>query len=176
MSPAPEPGSPGEPGPARPRNTAVRTGIAVTVFAAVVATALFIVRLSAMKGSGAVSPEQVATEARVQVLALCDAVQGFRDEHGDYVSIAPAPAPVPQRGEAVPFPKDHEDFRRIGFDPGPAVHLQYEVRVEESPVGEPEVSCFARADTDGDGLNAVYRVRLDANGMTTPVEVEHEGE
>ncbi|MBN8230872.1 hypothetical protein JYK02_25475 [Corallococcus macrosporus] len=174
MSTAPQPGEP-TPGPARPRNTGVRLGIAVTVFAAMAATALFIFRFSAMKG-GAASPEQVANEARIQVLALCDAVQGFRDEHGDYVTIAPYPVPVPQRGEAVPFPKDHEDFRRIGFDPGPAVHLQYEVRVEESPVGEPEVSCLARADTDGDGLNALYRIRLDANGMTTPVEVEHEGE
>ncbi|RKH61312.1 hypothetical protein D7X96_31975 [Corallococcus interemptor] len=168
---APEPGQ-----PARPRNKGVRMGIAITVFAAVAATALFITRLSEMRGRGVAPPEQVASEARVQVLALCDAVQGFRDEHGDYVTIAPYPVPVPQRGEAVPFPKDHEDFHRIGFDPGPAVHLQYEVRVEENPVGEPEVSCFARADTDGDGLNAVYRVRLDANGMTTPVEVEHEGE
>ncbi|WP_223638957.1 hypothetical protein [Corallococcus sp. EGB] len=170
MAPAPEPG------PARPRNTAVRVGIAVTVFAAVAATALFIFWLPAMKGAGGATPQQVANEARVQVLALCDAVQGFRDEHGDYVPIAPFPVPVPQHGEAVPFPKDHEDFRRIGFDPGPVTHLQYEVRVEESPVGEPEVSCFARVDTNGDGLNAVYRVRLDANGMTTPVEVEHEGE
>ncbi|GMU07133.1 hypothetical protein [Corallococcus caeni] len=176
MSAPSEPGAPGEPGPAKARNTGVRLGIAVTVFAAMAATALFITQLPAMKGGGAASPEQVANEARIQVLALCDAVQGFRDEHGDYVTIAPYPVPVPQRGEAVPFPKDHEDFRRIGFDPGPAVHLQYEVRVEESPVGEPEVSCLARADTDGDGLNAVYRIRLDANGMTTPVQVEHEGE
>lgn len=171
MAPSSESG-----GPTRPRNKGVRMGIAVTVFAAVAATALFITRLSAMKGSGVAPPAQVANEARVQVLALCDAVQGFRDEHGGYVTIAPYPVPVPQHGEAVPFPKDHEDFHRIGFDPGPVTHLQFEVRVEESPVGEPEVSCFARADTNGNGLNAVYRVRLDANGMTTPVEVEREGE
>lgn len=175
MSSAPEPG---EPGPARPRNLAVRLGVAVTVFLAVAMSCLYIAYLPIMGASGRsrASPERVANEARVQVLALCDAVQAFRDEHGDYVPIAPYPAPVPRHGEGVPFPQDHEYFHRIGFDPGPIVHLQYEVRVEESPVGEPEVSCLARVDEDGDGLNAVYRVRLDANGMTSPVEVEREGE
>ncbi|MFB1485284.1 hypothetical protein [Corallococcus sp. RDP092CA] len=166
-----------EPGPARPRNLAVRVGVAATVFLALALSGLYIAYLPMMAPARThASPEQVANEARVQVLALCDAVQGFRDEHGDYVPIAPFPVPVPQKGEAVPFPKDHEAFHRVGFDPGPVTHLQYEVRVEENPVGEPEVSCLARADMDGDGLNAVYRVRLDANGMTTPVEVEREGE
>jgi hypothetical protein len=168
--------APAPPEAPRPRNTSVRVGIAVTVFAAVAATGLFIARLPTLQGARRVPPEQLANEARVQVLALCDAVQAYRDEHGDYAPIAPYPVPVPQRGESVPFPKEHADFQRIGFDPGPTVHLQYEVRVEESPVGEPEVSCLARVDSDGDGLNAVYRIRLDANGMTSPVEVEREGE
>ncbi|WP_233577349.1 hypothetical protein [Citreicoccus inhibens] len=126
--------------------------------------------------ASSVSPEQLANEARVQVLALCDAVQAFRDEHGNYVTAGPLPRPVPRHGEAVPFPHDDESFQRIGFNPGPSVHFQYEVTVQESPVGEPEVSCVARIDTNGDGHNAVYRVRLDANGMTSPVEVQHEGE
>lgn len=165
------------PGPSRPRNLAVRVGVAVTVFVALALSGLYVAYLPMMAPARThASPERVANEARVQVLALCDAVQAFRDEHGDYVPIAPYPVPVPRHGEGVPFAQDHEDFHRIGFDPGPIVHLQYEVRVEESPVGEPEVSCLARVDENGDGLNAVYRIRLDANGMTSPVEVEREGE
>lgn len=115
------------------------------------------------------------TEARLNVLALCDAVQAYRDEHGAYQVAGPTPRDVPRGGEAVPFP-ENDVFHRLGFEPGEKVRFQYEVVVQESPVGEPEVSCLARADFDGDGLNAVYRVRLDANGMTTPVEVEREGE
>ena len=115
------------------------------------------------------------TEARVNVLALCDAVQSYRDEHGTYIVAGPTPKEVPRGGVLVPFPKE-EAFQRMGFEPGEEVRFQYEVVVQESPVGEPEVSCLARGDFDGDGQNAVYRVRLDSNGMTTPVEVEHEGE
>lgn len=115
------------------------------------------------------------TEARVNVLALCDAVQSYRDEHGEYLVAGPTPKEVPRGGVAVPFPKE-EAFQRMGFEPAEEVRFQYEVVVQESPVGEPEVSCLARGDFDGDGQNAVYRVRLDSNGMTTPIEVEHEGE
>lgn len=115
------------------------------------------------------------TEARVNVLALCDAVQSYRDEHGAYLVAGPTPKEVPKGGVPVPFPKE-ESFHRLGFEPGEEVRFQYEVTVQEGPVGEPEVSCIARGDFDGDGQNAVYRVRLDSNGMTTPVEVEHEGE
>ncbi|MCY1019370.1 hypothetical protein [Pyxidicoccus sp. MSG2] len=115
------------------------------------------------------------TEARVNVLALCDAVQSYRDEHGTYVVAGPTPKEVPRGGTPVPFPKE-EAFQHLGFEPGEEVRFQYEVVVQESPVGEPEVSCLARGDFDGDGQNSVYRVRLDPNGMTTPIEVEHEGE
>ncbi|MCP3099827.1 hypothetical protein LZ198_13210 [Myxococcus sp. K15C18031901] len=115
------------------------------------------------------------TEARVNVLALCDAAQAWRDEHGGYLVAGPEPREVPRAGKPVPFPRD-EAFLHLGFDPGEEVNFQYEVMLQESPVGEPEVSCLARGDVDGDGLNTVYRVRLDANGMTTPVEVENPGE
>ncbi|AGC48642.1 hypothetical protein MYSTI_07370 [Myxococcus stipitatus DSM 14675] len=114
-------------------------------------------------------------EARLNVLALCDAVQSFRAEHGHYVMAGPTPRDVPKGGQAVPFPED-EAFHRLGFEPGEQVRFQYEVLVQESPVGEPEVSCLARGDFDGDGLNSLYRVRLDAHGMTGPIEVEREGE
>jgi hypothetical protein len=125
---------------------------------------------------GLFSPEKPTdTEARVNVLALCDAVQSYRDEHGTYLTAGPTPREVPRGGVPVPFPRE-EPFQHIGFDPGEKVRFQYEVVVQEDPVGEPEVSCLARGDFDGDGLNAVYRVRLDSNGMTTPVEVEREGE
>ena len=83
------------------------------------------------------------TEARVNVLALCDAVQSYRDEHGTYVVAGPTPKEVPRGGTPVPFPKE-ETFQHIGFEPGEEVRFQYEVVVQESPVGEPEVSCLAR--------------------------------
>ncbi len=114
-------------------------------------------------------------EARVNVLALCDAVQAYRDEHGVYVTAGPTPKEIPRGGKAVPFPED-EAFHRIGFEPGESVRFQYQVLVQESPVGEPEVSCIARGDFNGDGQNSVYRVRLDSNGMTTPIEVVRPGE
>ncbi|WP_164017564.1 hypothetical protein [Pyxidicoccus trucidator] len=128
------------------------------------------------RGGGLFKPEPPTdTEARVNVLALCDAVQSYRDEHGTYPAAGPTPKEVPKGGVPVPFPKE-EPFVHIGFEPGEEVRFQYEVVVQESPVGEPEVSCLARGDFDGDGQNAVYRVRLDSNGMTTPIEVEREGE
>ncbi|MCP3139646.1 hypothetical protein [Pyxidicoccus xibeiensis] len=131
---------------------------------------------SAAPGGGLFQAEQPTdTEARVNVLALCDAVQGYRDEHGAYLALAPEPKEVPRGGVPVPFPVEGP-FHAIGFEPGEKVRFQYEVVVQESPVGEPEVSCLARGDFDGDGQNSVYRVRLDANGMTSPVEVEREGE
>lgn len=126
-------------------------------------------------GGPAQAGSPLDTEARVHVLALCDAAQAWRDEHGGYLVAGPAPREVPRAGKPVPFPKD-EAFLHLGFDPGEQVNFQYEVVLQESPVGEPEVSCLARGDVDGDGLNTVYRVRLDSNGMTTPVEVENPGE
>ena len=45
-------------------------------------------------------------EARVNILALCDAVQGYRDEHGAYLALAPEPKEVPRGGVLVPFPKE----------------------------------------------------------------------
>lgn len=133
----------------------------------------------ALKFSGGRRAAQQAlpsdAEARVNVLVLCDAVQAYRDEHGVYVTAGPTPKEIPRGGQGVAFPED-ETFHRIGFEPDGKVHFQYQVVVQESPVGEPEVSCLARGDFNGDGLNSLYRVRLDANGMTTPIEVEREGE
>ena len=69
-----------------------------------------------------------------------------------------------------------ENLKRIGFSPGEHVHYQYQVVVQETPLGEAEVTCYARADLDGDGQVSVFSVTLDANGMTSPVKVEREGE
>jgi hypothetical protein len=110
-------------------------------------------------------------EARVNVLNLCGDVQAYRDEHGTYLVAGPTPREVPRGGEAAPFPHD-EAFERIGFNPGPEVRYQYEVMVQADPVGEPEVTCFARGDLDGDGQLSVFRVTLDVNGMTSPVQAE----
>lgn len=114
-------------------------------------------------------------EARVNVIALCDAVQMYRSESGVFLAAGPTPPEVPKGGKPVPFPED-EAFLKLGFTPGTAVRFQYQVVVQEDPVGEPEVTCYARGDLDGDGQNSVYSVRLDANGMTSPVQVEREGE
>ncbi|MFP2927787.1 hypothetical protein ACLESO_21825 [Pyxidicoccus sp. 3LG] len=147
------------------------------VLLGVIAGALLALRALRAPSGGGLFQEEKPTdaEARVNVLALCDAVQGYRDEHGAYLAVAPEPKEVPRGGVPVPFPKEGP-FHAIGFEPGEKVRFQYEVVVQEGPVGEPEVSCLARGDFDGDGQNSVYRVRLDANGMTTPVEVEREGE
>jgi hypothetical protein len=114
-------------------------------------------------------------EARINVIALCDAVEMYRAEHGVLLSAGPTPPQVPQGAKPVPFPHD-EAFEKLGFAPGTAVRLQYQVVIQEDPVGEPEVTCYARADRDGDGQNSVYSVKLDANGMTSPVKVEREDE
>ncbi|WP_309243034.1 hypothetical protein [Hyalangium versicolor] len=114
-------------------------------------------------------------EARINVIALCDAVQMYRSENGVFLPAGPAPREVPKGGQPVPFPKD-EAFEKLGFTPGTAVRFQYQVVVQENPVGEPEVTCYARGDQDGDGQNSVYSVTLDANGMTSPVKAEREDE
>ena len=62
----------------------------------------------------------------------------------------PTPREVPKGGQPVPFPED-EAFQKLGFAPGTAVRFQYQVVVKEDPVGEPEVTCYARGDQDGDG-------------------------
>ena len=116
-----------------------------------------------------------SNEARVNVLRLCGDVQSYRDEHGSFPAAGPLPAEVPRGGRAVPFPHD-EAFEKLGFAPGERVRYQYQVVVQETPLGEAEVTCFARGDLDGDGQVSVFRVTLDANGMTSPVQVEREEE
>jgi hypothetical protein len=117
----------------------------------------------------------LADEARINVIALCDAVQMYRAERGVFLAAGPTPSEVPKGGKPVPFPHD-EAFEKLGFAPGTLVRLQYQVVVQEDPVGEVEVTCYARGDQDGDGQNSVYSVRLDANGMTSPVKAEREDE
>ncbi len=114
-------------------------------------------------------------EARLNVISLCNAVEMYRAENGVLLQAGPTPQEVPRGGKPVPFPHE-ETFEKLGFAPGTAVRLQYQVVVQEDPVGEPEVTCYARGDQDGDGQNSVYSVKLDANGMTSPVNVEREGE
>jgi hypothetical protein len=126
-------------------------------------------RAEAQAGSAA------GTEARINVIALCDAVQMYRSENGVFLAAGPTPKEVPKGGQPVSFPQD-EAFQKLGFAPGTAVRFQYQVVVKEDPVGEPEVTCYARGDQDGDGQNSVYTVTLDANGMTSPVQVEREDE
>ena len=103
-----------------------------------------------------------------------DDVQRYRDAHGVYLVAGPTPPEVPQ-GYAVPWPED-ERFHALGFEPGPRVRYQYEVVVVADPVGEPEVSCYARGDLDGDGQNSVFRVTLDVHGLSSPVQAEREQE
>ena len=114
-------------------------------------------------------------EARVNVLRLCGDVQSYRDEHGVFLAAGPVPKDVPRGGKAVPFEPD-ENLKSIGFAPGERIRYQYQVVVQETPLGEAEVTCFARGDLDGDGQVSVFRVTLDANGMTSPVTVEREEE
>jgi hypothetical protein len=114
-------------------------------------------------------------EARVNVLRLCGDVQSYRDEHGTFLAAGPVPKEVPRGGEAVPFEPD-ENLKHIGFDPGERIRYQYQVVVQETPLGEAEVTCYARGDLDDDGQVSVFRVTLDANGMTSPVTVEREEE
>ncbi|HEX8822516.1 MAG TPA: hypothetical protein VF794_21500 [Archangium sp.] len=123
----------------------------------------------------AVQDQALTSEARVNVLRLCGDVQSYRDEHGVFPTAGPVPREVPRGGGAVPFEPD-ENLRMIGFDPGERVRYQYQVVVQETPLGEAEVTCFARGDLDGDGQVSVFSVTLDANGMTSPVKVEREEE
>jgi hypothetical protein len=125
--------------------------------------------------TGASQDTSLGDEARINVISLCNAVEMYRAEHGVLLAAGPTPPQVPQRGEPVPFPHD-ETFEKLGFAPGTSVRLQYQVVVREDPVGDPEVTCYARGDQDGDGQNSVYSVKLDANGMTSPVQVEREDE
>lgn len=122
-----------------------------------------------------VEDQVLTSEARVNVLRLCGDVQSYRDEHGTYLPAGPVPKEVPRGGRAVPFAPD-EAFRAIGFQPGERVRFQYQVEVGEDALGEPEVTCIARGDLDSDGQVSLFRVTLDANGMTSPVQVEREDE
>ncbi|MCY1082282.1 hypothetical protein [Archangium lansingense] len=128
-----------------------------------------------LRGGGSVGDPSLANEARVNVLRLCGDVQSFRDEHGTFLTGGPVPREVPQGGESVPFEPD-ENLKKIGFNPGERVHYQYQVVVQETPLGEAEVTCYARGDLDGDGQVSVFSVTLDANGMTSPVKAERETE
>jgi hypothetical protein len=119
--------------------------------------------------------QELAQEARVNVLRLCGDVQSFRDEHGVFLPAGPVPARVPPGGEPVAFVPD-EPFKKLGFEPGERVRCQYQVVVQETPLGEAEVTCYARGDLNGDGQVSVYSVTLDVNGMTSEVKAEREGE
>jgi hypothetical protein len=122
-----------------------------------------------------VDPKLLSNEARIQVLLLCEQVQSYQEEHGTFLAAGPVPAQAPPRAEEVPFIPD-ENFKKLGFDPGERVRLQYQVVVQENPLGQAEVTCLVRADRNGDGQVSVYRVTLDANGMTSAVQVEREEE
>lgn len=122
-----------------------------------------------------VDPQAVSNEARVNVLRLCEAVQSYRDEHGMFLTAGPVPAQVPRSGEPVAFVPD-ANLQKLGFEPGERVRCQYQVLVQETPLGEAEVTCLARADRDGDGQVSLFKVTLDTNGMTSAVQVEREEE
>lgn len=156
--------------PDEPRGVPRRKLVAVLMVLVVAGGASFFFR----QGGGVVDPG-LANEARVNVLRLCGDVQSFRDEHGVFLTAGPVPREVPRGGEAVPFAPD-ENLKRLGFNPGERVRYQYQVVVQETPLGEAEVTCYARGDLDGDGQVSVFSVILDANGMTSPVKVEREAE
>ena len=158
--------------PDKPRGAPWKRGAlvaAVLGLLAVAGGAFFFLR------GGGVGDPSLANEARVNVLRLCGDVQSFRDEHGLFLAGGPVPREVPRSGEALHFEPD-ENLKRIGFNPGEHVHYQYQVVVQETPLGEAEVTCYARGDLDGDGQVSVFSVTLDANGMTSPVKVERETE
>lgn len=144
--------------------------LAVPCLMAVVGIAFFLFS----RGEGVVD-KSLSNEARVNVLRLCGDVQSYRDEHGVFLTAGPVPRDMPRGGKAVPFTPD-EHLKQLGFAPGERVRYQYEVVVQETPLGEAEVTCFARGDLDGDGQVSVFSVTLDANGMTSPVKVEREDE
>ncbi|HEX5752810.1 MAG TPA: hypothetical protein VFZ09_41785 [Archangium sp.] len=162
--------------PEAPRRGRRRWLVKVVLVLAVVSgfvNALFVFRL--LRGGGGVGEPSLANEARVNVLRLCGDVQSYRDEHGVFLTGGPVPREVPRGGRAVRFEPD-ENLKKIGFSPGERVHYQYQVVVQETPLGEAEVTCYARGDLDGDGQVSVFSVTLDANGMTSAVKVERETE
>ena len=150
----------------------VPVSFAVPCLLTVAFSAFFI--FSFIRGEG-VADKSLSNEARVNVLRLCSDVQSYRDEHGVFLTAGPVPRDMPRGGKAVPYTPD-ENLKHIGFAPGERVRYQYEVVVQETPLGEAEVTCFARGDLDGDGQVSVFSVTLDANGMTSPVKVEREDE
>jgi len=152
-----------------------RVGVATALGVVVVGGVGVGVFLAGARPDAAERGRALAQEARVNVLRLCGDVQAYRDEHGVFLSAGPVPAQVPRGGEEVAFVPD-ENLRKVGFAPGERVRCQYQVRVHESPLGEAEVTCYARGDLNGDGQVSVYSVTLDANGMTSEVKAEREGE
>lgn len=174
--------------PRKPRNVwGRRTALILTVLAlpcvlGIWGVAFYLKRMQELEKSTDTAfrtearPDNAASEeARINVIALCDAVQMYRSENGEFLAAGPTPREVPKGGQPVPFPED-EAFKKLGFVPGTPVRFQYQVAVQENPVGEPEVTCYARGDQDGDGQNSVYSVTLDSNGMTSSVKVKREGE
>jgi hypothetical protein len=138
--------------------------------------ALGVFALRPRGGTGAgVDATVMSQEARVNVLRLCGDAQAYRDEHGVFLAAGPVPAQVPRGGQEVPFAAD-ENMGKLGFEPGERVRYQYQVVVQETPLGEAEVTCYARGDRDGDGQVSVFSVTLDVNGMTSEVKVEREEE
>lgn len=119
-------------------------------------------------------PPSGSNEARVNVLSLCAGVSSALSMGTALESVAPWPAEVP-RGVAVPWVRTAA-FEPFDFEPGATVRFQYAVEVHENPVGEREIRCVARGDLDGDGQVSEFRVKLDPDGMTTPVEVTREAE
>jgi hypothetical protein len=150
-------------------------GGAVLAVVCLGALGVFLLRPQAGERLPAGDPKAVSMEARVNVLRLCSDAQAYRDEHGVFLAAGPVPAQVPRGGEAVPFVPD-ENLGRLGFEPGARVRCQYQVVVQETPLGEAEVTCYARGDQDGDGQVSVFSVTLDANGMTSAVKAEREEE
>jgi hypothetical protein len=165
--------TPQQPPAPKPRRKVLRWLLLLAAIPCLLVVCSFLFQF--FRGPEAGNDASFANEARVNVLRLCGDVQSYRDEHGTFLAAGPLPKQVPQGGEAVPFPHD-ETFEKLGFSPGERVRYQYQVIVQETPLGEAEVACLARGDLDGDGQVSVFRVTLDANGMTSPVQVEREEE
>ncbi|OJT16970.1 hypothetical protein BO221_46965 [Archangium sp. Cb G35] len=162
---------PGEPRRA-PRKSLV---LVMAVMGVLVGAGAAVFVFRSLGGGGGVGDPSLANEARVNVLRLCGDVQSYRDEHGVFLQGGPVPREVPRGARALPFEPD-ENLKKIGFSPGERVHYQYQVVVQETPLGEAEVTCYARGDLDGDGQVSVFSVTLDANGMTSAVKAERETE
>ncbi|HYO52200.1 hypothetical protein [Archangium sp.] len=152
-----------------------KVGLVAAVLAVACLMAVAGGAFSFIRHGGGVADQALSNEARVNVLRLCGDVQSYRDEHGVFPAAGPVPKEVPRGGGAVPFEPD-ENLKKVGFNPGERVRYQYQVVVQETPLGEAEVTCYARGDLDGDGQVSVFSVTLDANGMTSPVKVEREEE